>query len=141
MTLNCVNAFQLIAMASCIPQTEPAAASTKLLVVSRRCCLCPAQTRVLAPQELLFEQEKGTPVIDIRPKSEFEAGFIPGSVNVEFYRLITGGVLAPQTHHPHKHRLLRTVPEPQRISPSFLRLQDGTPARRCGGPHSHSLAS
>ncbi len=33
---------------------------------------------MLSQQELLFAQEKGIPVIDIRPPDEFKAGHIKG---------------------------------------------------------------
>lgn len=46
--------------------------------------------KLISQQELLFAQEAGVPVIDIRPPAEWEAGHIDGSVNVPLYRLITG---------------------------------------------------
>lgn len=36
------------------------------------------QVKLLSQQELVFAQEKGVPVIDIRPPVEFEAGHIVG---------------------------------------------------------------
>ena len=39
-------------------------------------------------------QKQGTPVIDIRPRGEWEAGHVPDSVNVEYLRLISGAALA-----------------------------------------------
>ncbi|KAK9829425.1 hypothetical protein WJX72_005776 [[Myrmecia] bisecta] len=46
--------------------------------------------KLVAAQELLFAQEAGTPVIDIRPQPEYEAAHVPGSLNVPLYRPITG---------------------------------------------------
>jgi hypothetical protein len=46
--------------------------------------------KFLAPQEVVAAQNQGTPVIDIRPRGEWEAGHVPGSVNVEYLRLISG---------------------------------------------------
>lgn len=34
--------------------------------------------------------KKGTTVIDVRPANEYKRGRIPGAVNCEFYRPITG---------------------------------------------------
>ena len=34
-----------------------------------------------------------TPIIDVRPNNEYSGGRIPGSVNCEFYRPITGWVM------------------------------------------------
>jgi 3-mercaptopyruvate sulfurtransferase SseA len=48
--------------------------------------------KLISQQELLFAQEAGVPVIDIRPPPEWEAGHIEGSVNVPLYRLITGAL-------------------------------------------------
>lgn len=39
---------------------------------------CGSQVQMLSQQELLFAQEKGIPVIDIRPPDEFKAGHIKG---------------------------------------------------------------
>ena len=46
---------------------EPAATAVYLLLFP--CC---AQLKVLAPQELVIAQEKGVPVIDVRPVAEYE---------------------------------------------------------------------
>ena len=32
----------------------------------------------MAPQEVIAAQNQGTPVIDIRPRAEWEAGHVPG---------------------------------------------------------------
>ncbi|CAL8470779.1 g10321 [Coccomyxa elongata] len=48
------------------------------------------KVQMLSQQELLFAQEKGIPVIDIRPPDEFKAGHIKGSIHVPLYRPITG---------------------------------------------------
>ena len=49
--------------------------------------------KFLAPQEVVAAQNQGTPVIDIRPRGEWEAGHVPGSVNIEYLRLISGASL------------------------------------------------
>ena len=57
---------------------------------SRAACLAAVQVKFLAPQEVVAAQNQGAPVIDIRPRGEWEAGHVPGSVNVEYLRLISG---------------------------------------------------
>ena len=59
--------------------------------------LLPLQAQFVSPQELQFAQQKGLPVIDVRPLSEYEAGRIPGSKHAQFMRAITGR----QRHRPH----------------------------------------
>lgn len=49
-----------------------------------------AKAQFVSPQELQFAQQKGLPVIDVRPLSEYEAGRIPGSKHAQFMRAITG---------------------------------------------------
>lgn len=49
--------------------------------------------KLISQQELLFEKEKGAIVVDIRPRGEYEAGHVKGSVNVSLFRLITGEFL------------------------------------------------
>lgn len=44
----------------------------------------------MAPQEVVAAQRRGVAVIDIRPVAEWEQAHIPGAVNVEFMRLISG---------------------------------------------------
>jgi hypothetical protein len=39
------------------------------------------------PRELGAVQRRGVTVVDIRPAGEYAEGHIPGSVNVEFYRV------------------------------------------------------
>ena len=46
--------------------------------------LVDVQVKLLSQQELLFAQEKGVPVIDIRPPVEFETGHIVGCVSASF---------------------------------------------------------
>ena len=57
-------------------------------------------TSLSFPQELLFAQKDGVPVIDIRPPPEFDAGHIEGSINVPLYRLITGVPTERFCRHP-----------------------------------------
>ena len=59
--------------------------------------LLPLQAQFISPQELQFAQQKGLPIIDVRPLSEYEAGRIPGSKHAQFMRAITGR----QCHRPH----------------------------------------
>lgn len=51
------------------------------------------QVKFLAPQEVVAAQKQGVPVIDIRPVGEWERAHVPGAVNVEFMRLISGAPL------------------------------------------------
>lgn len=47
-----------------------------------------ANTKVLKADDVLAAQAKGAVIVDIRPRQEFEKGYIEGSVNVPLYRLI-----------------------------------------------------
>jgi rhodanese-related sulfurtransferase len=48
------------------------------------------QSKIISAQELVFLQEQGAAVLDIRPEDEFDKGHIPGALNVPFYRPIQG---------------------------------------------------
>jgi len=61
----------------------------------RRCL----QVKFMAPQEVVAAQKQGTPVIDIRPRGEWESGHVPDSVNVEYLRLISGAALTSPRWH------------------------------------------
>ncbi|CAD7700475.1 unnamed protein product [Ostreobium quekettii] len=49
-----------------------------------------AGVAVITVDEMLASQAKGIPVLDVRPKNEYEKGHIPDSVNIPLYDLITG---------------------------------------------------
>lgn len=46
--------------------------------------------KFVAPQEVEPAQNRGIPVVDIRPKGDFEKARVPGATNVQFYQLISG---------------------------------------------------
>ena len=46
--------------------------------------------KFVTPSEVKSAQKRGTIVLDIRPRGEYNQARIPNSVNVEFYRLISG---------------------------------------------------
>ena len=45
-----------------------------MFATADRCCLSPPplQVKLLAPQEVIFAQQKGTPIIDVRPEADYE---------------------------------------------------------------------
>lgn len=49
-----------------------------------------SNVKMLSPQELVFEQERGAKIVDIRPVGEYGSGRIPGAISAEFFRLIEG---------------------------------------------------
>lgn len=44
----------------------------------------------ISPQEAVFAQERGVPIVDVRPAVDHYCSRIPGSVGVPFMRSITG---------------------------------------------------
>lgn len=48
------------------------------------------QVSFISPQETVFAQERGVPIIDVRPALDHYCSRIPGSVNIPFMRSITG---------------------------------------------------
>lgn len=47
--------------------------------------------KMVSPQEMIFAAERGNIVIvDVRPEADYDKGHIPDSLNVPFYRPITG---------------------------------------------------
>ncbi|KAA6428414.1 MAG: rhodanese-like domain-containing chloroplastic-like [Trebouxia sp. A1-2] len=44
----------------------------------------------ISPQEAVFAQQRGVPIIDVRPALDFYCSRIPGSVGIPFMRSITG---------------------------------------------------
>ncbi|GAB4815869.1 hypothetical protein N2152v2_002915 [Parachlorella kessleri] len=46
--------------------------------------------KFVAPQEVANAQQRGIPVIDVRPKEDFAKGRVPDAANVQFYQLISG---------------------------------------------------
>ena len=44
----------------------------------------------MAAQEVVAAQKQGNAVVDIRPNGEWAKGHVPGAINIEFLRLITG---------------------------------------------------
>ena len=62
--------------------------------------------KLISQQELLFAQQDGTPVVDIRPQGDFQQAHIKGSKNVALFRLITG--MSPSsTDCQHHSRIIR----------------------------------
>ncbi|MEW5304245.1 MAG: hypothetical protein WDW36_006869 [Sanguina aurantia] len=49
-----------------------------------------AKLKALSPQEVIFAQERGAAVIDIRPTDLYTKGHVPGAKNVPFYQPISG---------------------------------------------------
>lgn len=49
-----------------------------------------AGLRMVAPQEVPWQKEKGAVVVDIRPAESYKEGHVPDSVNVPFYQQIQG---------------------------------------------------
>jgi len=48
------------------------------------------KVKFISAQEVKFAAERGIPIIDVRPKSEYAKGHIKGAANVQYYRLIEG---------------------------------------------------
>ncbi|DBB00688.1 TPA: hypothetical protein ACH3X3_002360 [Trebouxia sp. C0006] len=44
----------------------------------------------ISPQEAVFAQKRGVPIIDVRPALDYYSSRIPGSVGISFMRSITG---------------------------------------------------
>eukprot|EP00879_Flechtneria_rotunda_P013416 GHRR01014006.1.p1 GENE.GHRR01014006.1~~GHRR01014006.1.p1 ORF type:complete len:210 (+),score=37.42 GHRR01014006.1:237-866(+) len=49
-----------------------------------------ANVKVISPQEVKFAIDRGAVIVDVRPEGDFDAGHIPGALNVPFYQPITG---------------------------------------------------
>lgn len=49
-----------------------------------------SKLKMVSPQEVEFARQRGAKIVDIRPSDEFASSRIPGSVSVEFFRLIEG---------------------------------------------------
>jgi len=50
------------------------------------------QVNFISPQEAVFAQKRGVPIIDVRPALDYCSSRIPGSVGIPFMRSITGRV-------------------------------------------------
>lgn len=48
------------------------------------------QVSFISPQEAVFAQERGVPIIDVRPAVDHYCSRIPGSIGIPFMRSITG---------------------------------------------------
>lgn len=48
------------------------------------------QVNFISPQEAVFAQKRGVPIIDVRPALDYDSSRIPGSVGIPFMRSITG---------------------------------------------------
>lgn len=53
-------------------------------------CFGALQVSFISPQEAVFAQERGVPIVDVRPAVDHYCSRIPGSVGVPFMRSITG---------------------------------------------------
>eukprot|EP00877_Chromochloris_zofingiensis_P010493 jgi/Chrzof1/5698/Cz16g12070.t1 len=49
-----------------------------------------ANLKVMSPQEVLFAQERGVTLLDVRPEGDYLKGHLPGAINVQFYQSISG---------------------------------------------------
>ena len=49
-----------------------------------------SQVSFITPQETVFAQQRGVPIIDVRPAFDHYCSRIPGSVGIPFMRAITG---------------------------------------------------
>lgn len=45
---------------------------------------------MLSAQEVVFAQQKGVKLIDVRPEDQYDKGHVPDAVNIPFFRPITG---------------------------------------------------
>ena len=48
------------------------------------------QVTMISQQEVPFLKERGVRIIDIRPQAEYDRAHLQDSVNIQFYRAITG---------------------------------------------------
>lgn len=53
-------------------------------------CFGTLQVSFISPQEAVFAQERGVPIIDVRPAVDHYCSRIPGSIGIPFMRSITG---------------------------------------------------
>ena len=58
-------------------------------------CLIVLQVSFISPQEAVFAQERGVPIIDVRPAVDHYCSRIPGSIGIPFMRSITGMLTSP----------------------------------------------
>ena len=57
-------------------------------------CVAFAKVSFITPQEAVFAQQRGVPIIDVRPAIDHSVSRIPGAIGIPFMRSITG--LQPQ---------------------------------------------
>ena len=57
------------------------------------------QVTMVSQQEVPFLKERGVKIIDIRPAAEFDRAHLQDSLNIQFYRAITGEWLQRSQSH------------------------------------------
>ena len=65
------------------------------------------QVTFISPQEAVFAQQRGVPIIDVRPALDYSCSRIPGSIGIPFMRSITGKcMVAAHACQQDRYRLL-----------------------------------